>query len=46
MKLKQEEYEEAEDSEDIERLIPEIEMLKFVLVVVMSRREKDGNKKS
>jgi hypothetical protein len=46
LKLKQEEYEEAEDSEDIERLIPEIEMLKFVLVVVMSRREKDGNKKS
>ena len=33
IKVKQEEYEEAEDSEDIERLIPEMEMLKFVLYV-------------
>jgi len=33
LKAKQKEYEEAEDSEDIERLIPEIEMLKFVLYV-------------
>ena len=33
LKEKQEEYEKAEDSEDIERLIPEIEMLKFVLYV-------------
>jgi hypothetical protein len=33
IKVKQEEYEEAEDSEEIERLIPEMEMLKFVLYV-------------
>jgi hypothetical protein len=30
LKAKQKEYEQAEDSEDIETLIPEIEMLKFV----------------
>jgi hypothetical protein len=46
LKAKQEEYEKAQDSGDIERLIPEIEMLKFVLVVVMSRSEKDGSKKN
>jgi hypothetical protein len=34
LKAKQKEYEKAEDSEDIERLIPEIEMLKFVLHLV------------
>ncbi len=34
LKAKQKEYEQAEDSEDIERLIPEIEMLKFVLYLV------------
>jgi hypothetical protein len=34
LKEKQEEYEKAKDSEDIERLIPEIEMLKFVLFLV------------
>jgi len=33
LKAKQKEYEKAEDGEDIERLIPEIEMLKFVLYV-------------
>ena len=34
LKAKQKEYEKAEDSEDIEILIPEIEMLKFVLCLV------------
>ena len=34
LKSKQKEYEKATDSEDIERLIPEIEMLKFVLFLV------------
>jgi hypothetical protein len=33
LKVKQKQYEKAKDSEDIERLIPEIEMLKFVLYV-------------
>jgi hypothetical protein len=32
--LKQEEYEKAEDSKDIARLVPQIEMLKFVLFLV------------
>ena len=31
LKAKQKQYEKAKDSEEIERLIPEIEMLKFVL---------------
>jgi hypothetical protein len=31
LKVKQEEYEKAEVSEDIERLVKEIEMLKLVL---------------
>jgi hypothetical protein len=34
LKAKQEEYEKAIDSEDIERLVSEIEMLKFVLFLV------------
>jgi hypothetical protein len=34
LKDKQEQYEKAEDSEDIERLVPETEMLKFVLFLV------------
>lgn len=34
LKVKQKEYEKAEDSEDIERLVTEIEMLKFVLFLV------------
>ena len=34
LKAKQKEYEKAQDSEDIERLIPEIEMLKFVLFLI------------
>jgi hypothetical protein len=32
--IKQKEYEKAEDSEDIERLVTETEMLKFVLFLV------------
>jgi len=32
--MKQRQYEKAEDSEDVERLVPEIEMLKFVLFLV------------
>jgi hypothetical protein len=34
LKVKLEEYEKAMDSEDIERLVPEIEMLRFVLFLV------------
>lgn len=34
LKANQEEYEKAEDSEDIERLVPEIQMLKFGLFLV------------
>lgn len=34
LKANQEEYEKAEDSEDIERLVPEIQMLKFGLSLV------------
>jgi hypothetical protein len=34
LKAKQEEYDKAIDSEDIERLVPEIEMLKFDLFLV------------
>jgi PleD family two-component response regulator len=34
LKVKQKEYEEAQHSEDIERLVPEIEMLRFVLCLV------------
>ena len=34
LKVKQKKYEKVEDSEDIERLVPEIEMLKFVLFLV------------
>ena len=39
---KQKEYEKAEDSEVIERLIPEIEMYKFVLFLVCQNL-KNGN---
>lgn len=41
MKAEQEEYEKATDSEDIERLVPEIEMLKFVLFLVSRNRTKN-----
>jgi PleD family two-component response regulator len=34
LKVKQKEYEKAMDREDIERLVPEIEMLKLVLAAV------------
>jgi hypothetical protein len=34
LKVKQKEYEEAQKSEEIERLVSEIEMLKFVLFLV------------
>jgi hypothetical protein len=34
LKVKEEEHEKATDSEDIERLVTEIEMLKFVLILV------------
>jgi hypothetical protein len=38
--IKQNQYDKAEDREDIERLVPEIEMLKFVLFLVCrSERE-------
>ena len=40
LKAKQKEYEKAQDSEDIERLIPEIEMLKFVLFLVSRNKRK------
>jgi hypothetical protein len=38
LKEKQKEYEKAEDSEDIERLVTEIEMLKYVLFLVERNR--------
>jgi hypothetical protein len=41
LKVKQKEYEKAEDSEDIERLVPEIEMLKFVLFLVSRNERKE-----
>ncbi len=34
LKVKQKEYEKAEDSEDIDRLVPEMETLQFVLCLV------------
>jgi hypothetical protein len=34
LKVKEKEYEKATNREDIERLVPEIEMLKFVLFLV------------
>jgi|SRR5215211_3777676 len=37
LKSKQEEYEKAKDSEDIERLVSEIEMLKFLFFLVRRR---------
>ena len=40
LKAKQKEYEKAQDSEDIESLIPEIEMLKFVLFLVSRNKRK------
>ena len=40
LKVKQEEYEIASDSENIERLVSEIEMLKFVLFLVCRNERK------
>ena len=39
--IKQKEYEKATNREDIERLIPEIEMLKFVLFLVCRNESKN-----
>ena len=39
LKAKQEEYGKAEDSEDIERLVSEIEMFKFVLFLVWRKNQ-------
>ena len=39
LKEKQKEYEQATDIEDIERLVPEIEMLKFVLFLVSRNKD-------
>ena len=41
LKEKQQEYEKATDNEDIERLVPEIEMLKFVLFLVCRNLSND-----
>ena len=42
LKEKQEEYEKAKDSEDIERLVTEIEMLKYVLFLVNRNRNRNS----
>jgi hypothetical protein len=41
LKAKQKEYEKATDREDIERLVPEIEILKFVLFLVSRNESKE-----
>jgi len=41
IKIKQEEYEEATDSEDIERLVSDIEMLKLVLFLICRNERKE-----
>ena len=41
LKVKQKEYDKAEDSEDIERQVPEIEMLKFLLFLVSRNHGED-----
>ena len=43
LKVKQKEYEKAEDSEDIERLVSEIEMLKFVLRAILNAITEKNN---
>jgi hypothetical protein len=43
LKEKQEEYEKATDSDDIERLVPEIEMLQFVLFLVCRNLKNDNS---
>jgi hypothetical protein len=37
LRVKQEEYDKAEDSKDIERQVPQIEMLQFVLFLVCGK---------
>ncbi len=44
LKVKQKDYEEAQDSKDIERLVSEIETFKLVLFLV-SRREREEKRK-
>jgi hypothetical protein len=39
LKVKQKEYDRAKDSEDIERLVPEIEMLQFGWFLVCRRKK-------
>jgi PleD family two-component response regulator len=41
LKVKQKEYDKAKDREDIERLVPEVEMLKFVLFLVCRNESKN-----
>ena len=41
LKAKQEEYEKATDSDDIESLVPEIELLKFVLFLICRNERKE-----
>ena len=43
LKAKQKEYEKATDSDDIERLVPEIEMLQFVLFLVCRNLKNDNS---
>ena len=43
LKVKQEEYEKATDSKDIERLVTEIEMLQFVLFLVYRSNSNSSN---
>ena len=40
LKVKQKEYEKATDRKDIEKLVPEIEMLQFVLFLVCRNESK------
>jgi hypothetical protein len=41
LKVKQKEYDKATNREDLERLIPEIEMLRFVLFLVCRNETKE-----
>jgi hypothetical protein len=43
LKVKQEEYEQATDSKDIERLVTEIEILQFVLFLVYRSNSNSSN---
>ena len=46
LESKQKEYEKATDSEHIERLIPEIEMLKVALLLVTHKRKKGRRRRT